>query len=414
MEARSTFVDITPEYSTVMGGFIGGNESQGTSESIEANIVTLRESPGSQPLVLVSVDLLYPGRVVRHAIEALLPNIEPDRIFLAASHTHNAPMTDDTKVRLGQPDPRYVEDLTSALATVFSPTEDANRWCSVRLAAGAGTGRHSINRRRKKRIVISKQPSLNAFVIAPNPQGATDERIEVLAGRDEAGIPIFVMWNYACHPVAFPDTTKIAGHFPHVVRRRIREMYANPSLPVLYFQGFSGDTRPSASVTINGFKRRMRRILTGPVFSNLSWAAYGEWAQSLAVLVADAVSGSEPLSKVEISTSRQTVDSSLFLSGAPEPHLTFHAIRFGDQFCIAGASAEVVSGYAPTIRARAGARHVMCVGCIDHTVGYIPTKEILDQGGYEGGEYCEAFGLGSLEPDIERQFLGAFASVLER
>src|SRR5664279_2436687 len=102
MMTSVTSVDISPRADVQLGGYVGRDGlSTGSDTPLEGNIVAIVGS-NNRPVVLVSVDLLYPGRALRGYLEAALPNLSPDQLFLAASHTHQAPMTDDTKPMLGK------------------------------------------------------------------------------------------------------------------------------------------------------------------------------------------------------------------------------------------------------------------------------------------------------------------------
>lgn len=386
--------------------------SHGVAEPIEVNVVALRASENSDPVVLISMDSLYPGRLIRDVFENCLSSCAPEQIFLGSSHTHSAPMIDDTKPRLGALDTRYLSELTYTLRDTFGGWEEASGWRTVDLEVGRGEAQHSINRRRRKRLVVSKHPRLNDVVNAPNPSGFTDESIVTFVARDQSGAAQFVVWNYACHPVAFPDPGLVSAHFPHLVRQRLRRELGDPALPVLFFQGFSGNTRPSASVQLNGWRSRLLRLVVGPMFSNLSWSHYRMWSESLAEVVLTATQRSTRLIGDTIFTKRVLIPSERLVSGAPETSVSFHSVTIGDGLCLAGVSAEVVAEYAPVIREGSGFDYVMCVGCLDHTVGYVPTAQILSEGGYESGGYCAAFGLGKVAPDVETQFLSAFSNVL--
>jgi len=223
-------------------------------------------------MVIISLDLLYPGRILRSALESALPELRPDQIFLAATHTHQAPMTDDTKALLGAPDDKYMDMLVLGLSRelrrlLFSEETQIGVFSTAGVSA-----KHSINRRFRRRVTLARRsPShwrgppvrlvFNSYLMAPNPHGVTDELITVLISRSPAGRAQFVIWNYACHPVGFPDKDKVAADYPHYVRDILRTTLGVADLPVLFLQGFSGNTRPSASVSkTSGLSSWTRRV----------------------------------------------------------------------------------------------------------------------------------------------------------
>lgn len=424
MHIAASTVDITPVRPVDLGGYGRGTPFTAISERLEANLVVLCSDPGSDPVVIISLDLLYPGRLLRAALESALPELEPNQIFLAASHTHQAPMTDDTKLAIGIPDSQYLDALAAKLASEVLRLISVDQTQSGLFFTSVVTASHSINRRLKRRFQISRRehgrwgsPSVklarNVYAIAPNPGGATDETITILISRSALGKAQFVIWNYACHPVAFPERGSVAAHFPHYVREALRASLGVTDLPVLFLQGFSGNTRPSASVDDStGLRSRIRCWLLGPRFVNMTWASYISWSRELGELVVAGCVRAVQLDDLGTAARRSKSPTSLFVEGAAEPDVTFHSIRVGLDFAIVGASAEVVAEFAPKVRAMAVSKQVMCVGCMDHPFGYAPTSRILREGGYEGGEYCSIFDLGSLTPGIEGEIERGFRSVL--
>jgi len=394
------------------------------AERLEANLVVLRSDLGSEPVVIISLDLLYPGRILRSALESALPELRPDQIFLAASHTHQAPMTDDTKVMLGAPDDRYMDMLVLGLSRELRRLLLSEEAQIGAFSTGSVSAEHSINRRLRRRVTLARRlPShwwgppvrlvFNSYLFAPNPRGLTDELITVLLSRSPAGRAQFVIWNYACHPVGFPDKDKVAADFPHHVRDILRATLGVADLPVLFLQGFSGNTRPSASASgSSGLSTRIRRMMFGPGFTAMTLDAYSTWATELGELVAQGCRHSRPLADMALSSRRNLSATSSFVEGAADPEVSFHSIRFGSELSIVGASAELVAEFASPVRAMAGTRQVMCVGCLDHSFGYVPTRRMQDEGGYEGGDYCSMFSLGPLAENIEEETLQGFRAVL--
>jgi hypothetical protein len=417
-------VDITPRHPVVVGGYMGGAPLSEVAERLEANLVVLRSDSDPEPVVIISLDLLYPGRILRSALESALPELRPDQIFLAATHTHQAPMTDDTKALLGAPDVKYMDMLVLSLSRELRRLLLSDETQIGEFSTAGVSAKHSINRRFRRRVTIGRRSRshrwappvglvFNSYLVAPNANGVTDELITVLISRSPAGRAQFVIWNYACHPVGFPEKDKVAADYPHYVRDILRTRLAVPGLPVLFLQGFSGNTRPSATVSrTSGLGSWTRRMMFGPGFTKMTWATYTSWSRELGELVADGCANSLPLDDAAVSSRRSLSATSSFVVGALEPAVSFHAIRFGSGLTIVGASAELVAEFSPKIRTMAGSEQVMCVGCLDHPFGYAPTSRILMEGGYEGGDYCSMFNLGPLAENIEEEVLQGFKAVL--
>src|SRR5580704_1250615 len=84
--------DITPTTPLPLGGYDRRTGPfQCVAEPLEANVVVANAGHGDY--VMATTDLLYPGTVLRDRIllKAGLAD-RPNALFLAASHTHFAPM----------------------------------------------------------------------------------------------------------------------------------------------------------------------------------------------------------------------------------------------------------------------------------------------------------------------------------
>lgn len=411
MYVAASRVDITPSGAVFLAGERKRRRAFAVAERLEANVVALRTHEGEPPTVIVSMDLLYPGRLVRELVEECFHWLPPQNILLGSSHTHRGPMTDDTKSRLGTVDHDYLKHVKERFVSVRA-LEHTSDWTESHIYKGRADANGAVNRRLRKRLVVSRRPRLNGFVNAPNPAGFKDETLKMLVGRSSEGRAVFVLWSYACHPVGYPTADQVAAHFPALVRTRIRERVGDPNLPVVYLQGFSGNVRPSASVQLNGLSRRCRSMVTGPVFSDMSPSGYSNWCEDLAKVALAALDDARYVEVRGIRNQRAALKASLFVAGAPESNVTFQSIRLVPSVCIVGASAELVAEYVPIVRGMAASEDVFCVGCLDHVFGYAPTTQILKEGGYEAGDFCDAFGLEGVHPDIETSMRSGFEQVL--
>jgi hypothetical protein len=412
VKAKALAIDISPMSRVELGAAdVGSSAWLGVSEPIEANLLALWPEDGEMPLLMVSLDLLYPGRVLRKVAEKAAPQLDSDHIFLAATHTHRAPMTDDTKPLLGSPDDIYMDWLADKLASAIVKVLEPVGAEPCQIMAGKATAGHSINRRLKKRFFMARRPLINAYMNAPNKLGPTDETIIAASIRDVAGAPIAILWNYACHPVGFPQLNTVAAHFPGVVRDALRTSGSNSEVPVLYFQGFSGNTRPSASAKVHSFGRVIRRLLSGPLFEDMTPSAYQLWAESLSRLVVSAAENGRQIASEPLTTSRVEINGSEFAATLDED-VSFHGIEIGRELAIAAVSGEAVVEYTSIVRKMSDAEFTLCVGCIDHTFGYIPTTKIIEEGGYEAGNFCRSFGLTSVNPQIQESVVDGFRLIV--
>lgn len=398
-------VDITPERPTTLG-CAPDLHTPHTSvrERLEAGLIAIYPSdPLGAPILLVGVDLLYPGPELRPRLEEALLGVLPrERLWLSATHTHRAPLTDRHKPGLGEASDDYIQFLSDRLVRAARLVlETPATWAQMEVHSGSM--RQGINRRRTSRWLDRELTSRIRTRLAPNPKGPTDDTVVLAVLKDSQGRPSAIIWNYACHPVGDPEQLAVAGHFPAVVREGLRTHYRLPHLPVVFLQGFSGDIRPVTTTRPHTVRQRANRLLFGPQFFDMTMKSYRSWTHSLTQNIIQ-LTQTEPARSdaIDIVAARSTVPTSEFVDGSrPSADTTFHALRLGDLLTIAGVSAEVVCEYAEWTRSLARTRNVMCVGCMDDTFGYVPTEAMLLEGGYEAGGYCTAFGLESVRPGIE-------------
>lgn len=404
INAAAVVVDISPDSEVPLGAGNHAAPEWQIYDRVEANMLALWLNEEA-PLVFISIDALYPGASIREVVEQTLEDVPPENIVLGASHTHAAPMLDDSKPKLGAVDPEHLDQVVQRLRNGLKQLMDRDRKIPVRLSLAKGRADHSVNRRQVKKVTWTWPPRFNSLRWRPDFWGTRDETITILKVTDFNGDELAVVWNYACHPVMFPIPSAVSAHFPGVVREQLRENNRD-KLPVIYYQGFSGDTRPLnlAEPRIPPTIRHLyRRVRFGPEWEQTepTLQNYEQWSDSLAGRVLRVAAKASPFVPAEYSAARTMVDRSRFVE-APGPKVSFQALRLGNELGIVAVSGEVVSKYAKRVRRKINTRYAMLVTCTDDTVGYLPTRRMMQQGGYEGEAFVEHFDLEALNPDLQK------------
>ena len=391
-------VEITPELALPLAGY-GRRHAPfaAISDALEANAVVIRS--GDRVCVFLSLDLLYVGSGLRNRIAASIADrVASEDLFVSASHTHFAPASDPQLPMLGATSEAYVDFVTRRVAAMLDRLLRGAP-APVSVIHTTGTADHSINRRLSVFGLGKDFPPLRTRVeMRPNPDGPRDESLRLLVLRGRGGAPIAVCWGYACHPVCFPRTNCISADFPGVVRRALRKNFG--SIPVIYWQGFSGDTRP----------RTMRSASTGPLgiqrpsaFVPFSDDGWNEWSGSLAARVVEVAGAPGRTLAGEIRSRRWTVPLSELGPDSAGRDLSIQEIALGPDFSVFGISAELVSAYSSLLIRARGASDVIPVGCLDGVPGYIPTGDMVPQGGYEARGFMKLFGVtGEFRQDVTK------------
>ena len=411
-KASAVEFDLTPSLGVPLAGERVPRRASQVDGSLCCSALLLEDD--AHRLVIVSCDLLYPGQHLVGVLERLRGEGLMDSFGVFASHSHNAPATDPTKPELGGIDRGYLDEI---LGRVESSIRGlcTGRTVEVSMTAGSQPSHLGVNRRLYRPIVVTRRGvQIRTVVSGANPKGPLDERVSVVVLRDAADdSPIAVVWSYACHPVGYPHRANVTPHYVGVVRDRLRSLFGNLDLPILFLQGFSGDTRPNHATTNAAKNRGWRRLLMGPSYSSFSPEGYEQWTEELAGQVGRlALTRSDPVLGEGIEIQTHTMPRTDFLLGSPgRSPVAFKSFRFGRDLRIVGVSAEVVSEYAHWVRSFVHERQVIPAGCMDDVVGYVPTEKMLREGGYEGGGFCESFSARAVAPGVESAVKRGFRAV---
>lgn len=408
MRFAAASMDITPSGPVHIGASGKFTDvSAGVESPLEANVLCLTDEASETTVVLVSMDLLYPGRKITEAIRQGLAHREGTYAFVAASHTHRAPMTDPDKPTLGHFNTKYVEDTVARLERLIDDCLTRQKDVD-RMLAGSADADSSINRRLRKKLVIARHPQMNSVVNAPNPHGPKDEALTVLEIYGNGGLEC-VLWNYACHPVGHPERDRISAHYPGWIRSQIRSQLDH-HIPVLFFQGYSGNTRPSGTTRVHSTRRKLRQLVSGRLFEDFRKEDYARWCNTLTKVLGAAQTSCKhvPHGTLTVRIARRSADD--FVDGAPG-EMEVARISLGGSVELFLATGELMVEHGLELRRQFPKALVLPVGCVGQVLGYIPTQAIQEEGGYEGGAFTSQFNLGPLRTEAAERLNEMFASL---
>ncbi|MCA8996870.1 MAG: neutral/alkaline non-lysosomal ceramidase N-terminal domain-containing protein, partial [Planctomycetaceae bacterium] len=228
-------VDITPDYPVRLSGFgFRREESDGVLAPIYARALAIG-SDEQGPLILITVDSTGVSQQLVNDVakELHTDGIAPERIAIAATHTHTAPMlTGVLPTLFGQPIPaahqehirQYTSDLTAKL--VQAAREALKDRKPSTLWWGAGELAISKNRR--------------------NPEGGpVDHGLPVLVVKSREGQPRAILSTYACHAVTLSHNL-IGGDWPGFASDAIERQH--PGVVAMISIGCGADQNPIPGV----------------------------------------------------------------------------------------------------------------------------------------------------------------------
>jgi len=235
--AGAASVVITPPLGTSLAGYLVDRKAEGVHDDLYANALVVDD--GSGPLALLSLDLVAISSATAQGIREAIQKetgIQPDRVLIAATHTHTGPAT--ISVFGSEADEEYLRTLitrcgecVAAAAHELEPAE-----------FGAGSDEMpglQFNRRYlMKDGSIRTNPGLgNPDVVRP--VGPVDPELGVVALRDDAGDYIALIVNYALHLDTISGN-QVSADWVGYMRCHIEEQLGRP-LPILFFNGSAGD-----------------------------------------------------------------------------------------------------------------------------------------------------------------------------
>lgn len=408
---RAASIDITPPWPVAIVSGRGHSKQPCSSvaDTLEAGMVVLEQA--DVRIAIVQVDCLIVGDALRSAV-LRTSGLRDEQLFICASHTHFGPGTDASQPLLGPVDARYVDWLAERLSTALRGLLEGPRQLG-RLCFGATEVPGVAVNRRLRRLRVTRRPPFvtRAVIAAPDPSGTTDPMLRALRVESEAGDTQAVLWNFACHPVCFPYPDRISAEYPGVVRRALRSA-AGREIPVVFFNGFTGDVRPNSTRPPQTAMERVREIVSGPRFQRWTLEEWRAWCTRLATAANDALSAASEIS-ARLEVRRSTVPLAELAADAPYGRtLSVHRISLAEGIAIVGVSAEPMASYSRRVAEALKLTEIVAVGYLDGVFGYLPDEQTLRDGGYEGnggqGSYVP---FGRFRPDVAARAMEIFTKL---
>jgi len=353
-KAGAASIVITPERPLRMAGYSGRTDpADGTVQDLFAKCVTIEDQQG-QRVAIITLDLIGVLAELRSAVVEQLGEkhkLPPQAVLMNASHTHCGPAygRDDAK--------DYFEQLTRKIVQVVG--ESIDRLQPVTLSYSVARASVAMNRR---------TPSATGVVNHPNPLGPVDHSVPVLSVRNPAGELQAVVFGYACHNTTM-GFRKWYGDYAGYAQEYLEADY--PGVTALFMMGCGGDQNPYPRSELKYAKHHGRTLATAVE------AALEVNQRSLRHQ--HAVSG-------PLRFALETVDLQFAVKDRPDFAYPVQAIRFGDDVTLIALGTEVVVDYSLRLKSelsRPEGPAIWVAGYSNVYSGYIPSRRVLLEGGYE-------------------------------
>jgi len=409
LKAGVAKLDITPPVGVRMSGFAGRVfPSLAVHDPLWARALVLDD--GERRAGLVALDLIgISEKAVAQVREAASSSagIPREGLLLAGTHTHSGPSFWDDGTFTDQ-ERGYWEELPAKLAAVVA--EGASALAPARLGAASGWSAIGINRRE---VVPG-----NKVVLGRNHFGKFDTELGVVRIDREDGKPLACVMNYACHAVCLMQDNYLTsadypGYAVHFVEQRLGGGMG------LFFNGACGNVNPREAAVSHG-------VASGGSFM-IAQRAGGDVAREAARVWQKIVTSDQaPLSfarrEIELPTNRQRAiaaaeqalkEAERAAAGPQEersPYMTWYAppnperirkriarmreegdsplrceiqvIKVG-RVALLGWPGEIFCDFGMEVKQRSAFHPTYTIGYANGSIGYVPTPEAFEEGGYE-------------------------------
>ena len=394
--------DITPEPRQVqMSGFGRERYAQGALAPLLTQVVALRDRDGSIG-VLITADILEFDRIMVEAVRRAITHkhhIPAENIMLAASHTHWGPAVRfHVSYGIGAPNVWYMDLLErKILATVDGAIKDLSP-AAIEYGSmdyrGVGCNRRS--------------PVDGKITWGPFRGGSFDGHTPIFRIKRKAKPGRLVLVGHACHPTSSGPIQKWSPDYPGAMRDRLVNELSDTK--AVFFQGCGGDAKivhkdpETGELAFSNDPERAKAAgekLAGAVLTHL------ETKQTIPLEAKLACS----LATGQISYGQRWPREEIEQRAYPEPAksgqrrswqtwaarqmlalpISSESFRYdvqiwklGDRLMVFGMEGEICSPWGPMLRAMAPTEQAMVIGYANSTGSYIPDKQIVREGGYEG------------------------------
>lgn len=408
--------NITPAQPMWMSGYASRDRpADGKLTDLWAKALVLKDANG-KVAVLITMDLIGIGRDMSLEVRKRLEqkhDLPRSAIALATSHTHSGPIVetnlapmfglDDTQQQLVD---AYAEELLDELVAVVGyALEDLK---PARLAWGTGAATFAVNRRNNPENEVVERRAADKLV------GPVDHDVPVLAVRGEDDSLRAIVFGYACHATTLADFVW-CGDWPGFAQIELE--HRHPQAVAMFWAGCGADQNPLPRRTVELAQDYGRQtadaidaVLAQPIKAiepridtayeeiDLAFSELPTKEQLTSAAAVDDYNGRR--AKMLLA---QIANEGQLRATYPFP---IQVWRLGNELAWVFLGGEVVVDYSLRLKREVAPTPIWVAGYSNDVMAYIPSKRVLDEGGYEGGGAMVYYGLPSpWAADVEERII---------
>jgi neutral ceramidase len=346
---------ITPDRRLHMAGYAGRKEpAEATEQDLFGKAIAIEDRDGNR-VVFVTLDLIGVLEKLRTEVATQVQEkyeLPPRALLMNASHTHCGPA-------YGREDAKdYFDSLATTLVDLVG--QSLEQLQPAKLSYSFARCSVAINRR---------TPSDEGFRNHPNPSGPVDHTVPVLSVRNADDDELrAVVFGYACHNTTM-GFLRWLGDYAGYAQEYFEQDH--PDVTALFMMGCGGDQNPYPRSELKYAQMHGRSLAT---------------AVEAALEVNQGTLRHQRPIQGRLSSVLETVDLEFATPDRADFSYPVQVIRFGDDLMLVALGNEVVVDYALRLKrelTKPEGPAIWVAGYSNVYSGYIPSRRVLLEGGYE-------------------------------
>jgi neutral ceramidase len=415
---------ITPNGPIWMSGYGNRNKpSAGVVHDLWAKALAIEDRRG-QRAVIVTTDLIGLPRAVSEQIAAEVLRrygIERPRLLLNSSHTHTGPMVRENLQTMFDLDPveqeriraygqKLTETLIEAVGAAVGKLEPAQ------LEFRRGSAGFAVNRR-------EFVPG-GGVKIGVNPSGPVEHEVPVLAVKRKSGELLAALFGYACHNTTLTgEFYRLSGDYAGFAQIEFEKMHPEAAGMFLMLTGGDQNPNPRSQEPLAIEHGRKLAEAVAEVLKKPMQPVRGSIRAAYQLVDLPFQSHTREQFELEAKESsgakqrRAKEMLAAYDARRPVTRIAYpvQAIRLGSGVTFVALGGEVVVGYGLRIKREFPGEATVVAGYSNDVMCYIPTEQVLKEGGYEAVDSMIYYGQpGPFAAGVEQRILDTVGTVLRR
>jgi neutral ceramidase len=369
LQAGAAVADITPPLEVgLLTSSVAGTYAPFTAVRLplKARVVVLVS--GAEKVALVSLDLLALNDTSVDGWDdfkaALSDEIAPANIILTCTHTHTAPESVAlSELYLTAEYRRWLHEIKARIKNAIRQALQAATACSVSIGSTRLEG-YSLQRRVPTAAGITMSDALQPVSAEMMAREPIDRRVHAIRFHSNSGDAIATIVHAVCHPVHEMCLPHVSPDFPGELCMALEG--SGGSGVALFLNGAAGDINPP---TVSGGAEAARRH--GQALANVVQQA-GWITPEVGTLAFQHLEMDVP------------VRSTVHVSNPLDALARLNGIAIGP-LAIVFLPGEPFTDTALEIEYRSPFAYTLVAAYAENSIGYVPTMEAFEAGGYETG-----------------------------